>query len=175
MWLAPPALAHKVVMSAWALGEEIEGEVGFSSGEMAAPGTEVDILGPDGERFGTVAVDDEGLFRFRPRQAVPHTFRANLGAGHLAETTLAVDELPPITAPASVSAEAAPSAAAPPSALTPEALQALIATAVQREIRPLRRELTRLRNSQRLHDILGGLGYIAGIFGLLFFVYARRR
>lgn len=191
--LATPAMAHKVVISAWALGEEIEGEVGFSSGEMTAPGTRVEILGPDGEIFGEVAVDDDGLFRFRPTQAVPHTLRANLGAGHVAEMTLAVDELPEIATPvpetvadgdspqegkmAADSAEPSDGAQPAPaaSAVQPDALENLIATAVQREMRPLRRELTRLRESQRVHDVLGGLGYIAGIFGLLFFVQARRQ
>lgn len=191
--LATPAMAHKIVISAWPLGEEIEGEVGFSSGEMAAPGTQVEILGPNGQVFGEVAVDDEGLFRFRPTQAVPHTLRANLGAGHVAEMTLAVDELPDIVPPVTQTANdggpaqegqmpadgAKPSAGTQPapvaSAVRPDALGGLIATAVQREIRPLRRELTRLRESQRVHDVLGGLGYITGIFGLLFFVYARRQ
>ena len=194
---ALPAVAHKVVLSAWPLGHTIEGELGFSSGSMAKPGTRIEVFGPDGERLGETAVDADGLFRYRPTAAVPHTLRPNLGAGHVAETTLSVDELPAIA-----TAEPVPSAAgqgvatasdgdapnAVPDAVPkaaanatgraaisdPDALKTLIASAVQREIRPLRRELTRLRESQRLHEIIGGIGYIAGLFGVLFFVYARR-
>ncbi|WP_200348203.1 hypothetical protein [Halochromatium glycolicum] len=234
----PPAAAHKVILSAWPLGNAIEGEVGFSSGEVAEPGTRIEVFGPDGERLGETTIDDDGLFRYRPTSAVPHTLRANLGAGHVAETRLSVDELPAIATPdptptaagnrAAIEASAdgppmsqqdalatptndgnaraetspadvaqtgttaardasgaasgtANATATPtervtvPTALSdPNALRTLIARTVQHEIRPLRRELTRLRESQRLHEIIGGLGYIAGLFGVLFFVYAHR-
>lgn len=173
---ASPAAAHKVILSAWPLGNEIEGELGFSSGEMAEPGTRIEVFGPDGERLGETTIDDDGLFRYRPTSAVPHTLRANLGAGHVAETRLSVAELPAIATPDPTPTAAGNRAAIEAStALSdPNALKTLIASTVQREIRPLRRELTRLRESQRLHEIIGGLGYIAGIFGVLFFVYARR-
>jgi hypothetical protein len=239
--VVPPAAAHKVILSAWPLGNEIEGELGFSSGEMAKPGTLIEVLGPDGERLGQTRVDDDGLFRYRPTAAVPHRLRANLGAGHVAETTLSVDELPAIAAPnptptaagnraaieahtdpasardasgavtseqdgrnaslsarsgvaantaanaiglasanaaesgtANAAASSTESVTVPTVLSDPNALRTLIASTVQREIRPLRRELTRLRESQRLHEIIGGLGYIGGLFGVLFFVYARR-
>ena len=50
----------------------------------------------------------------------------------------------------------------------------MIAKAVQRQVRPLRKELTAYREKKNLQDILGGIGYICGIFGLAFFYYARR-
>lgn len=178
---APPAAAHKVVISAWPLGSEIEGEVGFSNGQMAAPGTRIKVFGPDRALLGEAKVGDDGLFRFTPSAAVPHTLRADLGAGHIAETTLPVDELPAraiADAPAvrernGPAREHAQDAFAA-TTIERDALRALVASAVQQEIRPLRRELIRLRETQRLHEIIGGIGYIAGLFGVLFFVYARR-
>ncbi|MFP4494722.1 MAG: hypothetical protein ACLFN3_02270 [Halochromatium sp.] len=181
---APAADAHKVIISAWPLANDIEGEVGFSNGQMAAPGTRIEVLGPDGESLGETEVGDDGLFRFTPSATVPHTLRADLGAGHVAETTLPVDELPASASASNGTASAEPTARADDStpreqdtsaaiAIERDALAALVAHAVQQEIRPLRRELIRLRETQRLHEIIGGLGYIAGLFGLLFFVYAR--
>lgn len=186
-----PALAHKVIMSAWSLGEDIEGEVGFSTGEMAQPGTKVEILGPDDEVLDEAEVAEDGLFRFRPPKRVRLTLRANLGGGHVAETQLSVDELPALATPEATSTAASAatltgavntiqqattmSSRLAATTLQPDELKALITTAVQHEIRPLRRELNRLREGLRLQDVISGFGYIVGIFGLLFFVQARRQ
>jgi nickel transport protein len=57
---------------------------------------------------------------------------------------------------------------------SPPALEGMIAEAVRREIKPLRKELTAYKEKNDMQSILGGLGYICGIFGLAFFLYARR-
>jgi nickel transport protein len=184
---APAALAHNVVLAVWPTGDVIEGEVGLSSGELAEAGTVVRVLAPNGEELGTTEVDADGLFRFAPTAPVPHRFVADLGQGHVAETTLAVDELPagavtarnpsPGTAQAATvaatAADAAANAASP--ALDARELEALVAAAVQRELAPLKRQLAAREQKADLQALIGGIGYICGIFGLLFFVHARRR
>lgn len=52
-----------------------------------------------------------------------------------------------------------------------EALAALL----QDELRPLKREVAALGQERRMQDILGGLGYIAGLFGVAFYIAARRK
>lgn len=47
--------------------------------------------------------------------------------------------------------------------------------AVEQQVAALRRDLDRWRARLRLQDILGGIGYILGIFGLWAYVVARRR
>ncbi len=176
----PPAVAHKVVTSVWADGDDIEGEIGFSSGDMAPQGTRVEVLGPDGGALGEVFTDADGLFRFTPTEAVAHTFRANLGAGHVAEAVLAADELPAglsrntVTQAPESAASNTESLAPPTTVATKTELEALIAEALRRELKPLRKELAAYREKNDLQSILGGLGYICGIFGLAFFIYARR-
>jgi nickel transport protein len=180
---APAALAHNVVLSAWSAGEMIEGEVGLSSGELAEPGTEVRVLGPDGEELGTTTVDEDGLFRFEPSEPVPHRFVADLGQGHVAEATLGVDELPAAVAAQAEAAAGAARAATPTAAAAAATataidageLETLVASAVQRELAPLKRQLAAREHEADLQAVIGGIGYICGIFGLLFFVYARRR
>jgi len=184
---APVALAHNVMLSAWPAGDVIEGEVAFSSGELAEPGTVVRVLGPGGEELGTAEVGEDGLFRFAPTGSVPHRFVADLGQGHVAETTLPVEELPATLAAAATAADvgrgaaqaASPAATVAASAggeaIEPEQLQTLVATAVQRELAPLKRQLAAREQEADLQALIGGIGYICGIFGLLFFIYARRR
>ena len=55
--------------------------------------------------------------------------------------------------------------------LTAEQLAALI----RREVRPLRQELAAYKEKNDLQTILGGIGYIAGLFGCGFYFAARQR
>lgn len=176
--VVPPVFAHKVLTAVWTTEDAIEGEVGFSNGDMAEGGTVVEVFGPDGRKLGETRTDADGLFSFTPAEAVDHTFKADLGAGHVAEVTLVADELPPAVLAGGSrligTAEASPVTGAVPVAAVQD-LDALVREAVRREVLPLRRELTAYKEQNDLQRILGGIGYICGVFGLLFFVYARRK
>ena len=177
-----PAQAHKVIVSAYAAGTTIEGEIGFSSGDMAVD-TPVVVTTPDGRPLGETRTDTDGFFTFTPTEAVDHVFRADMGAGHVAEVVVSAADLPKSVTGAAASTGGAPSPQAVPpqvsadiddTAITP-AVRDMIAEAVRDEIRPLRRELVAYREKNDVQSILGGIGYIAGLFGLAFFLMARRR
>lgn len=185
----PCAWAHKVVAGAYASGDRIEGEIGFSDGEVAK-NVLVEVFSEDGKKLGEAHTNDEGVFLFTPTQPVVHVFRADLGAGHVAEVRLEVNELParlaakeetaraeaaatePARSTGASGTEAARTDVAP--ALT-AAQRELVAEAVRAEIRPLRREIIAYREKNDLQTILGGIGYIVGLFGLWFFLAARRQ
>lgn len=173
-----PAWAHKVIGSGYAAGDQIEGEVGFSNGDPGA-NVRVEITAPDGRALGEATTDADGLFRFTPRESVPHLFRADLGAGHVAEFRMEVSDLPrtlqggsPEQAPPSAGARQALPSADPASTA---ALRDLIAEAVRDEIRPLRRELTSYKEQTNIQTVLGGIGYILGLVGISFYWLARQR
>ncbi|TDX28590.1 MULTISPECIES: cobalt ABC transporter permease [Rhodovulum] len=201
--MAPlPALAHKVVGGAYADGALIEGEIGFSNGDMAADAL-VEVFDPAGTRLGGTRTDGDGIFTYRPTAAVAHVFRADLGAGHVAEFTMSAEEVAAILdSPAARAAAETGQAAAPTEAdgaagmagnpstfpLGPgpaataaaapglsDADKAAIAKIVRDEMRPLRREIAAYREQNDLQSILGGIGYIAGLFGFGFYIAARRR
>ncbi|WP_335947122.1 cobalt ABC transporter permease [Salipiger bermudensis] len=175
-----PALAHKVIAGVFPSGDAIEGELGFSNGDMAA-GTEIVVTGPDGAELGRTITDQDGFFLFVPTAPVAHTFRADLGAGHVAEVTMPAEEVAGILGAAAPAApEAEPPAAPAPDAdasmaALAETQRRAIAEAVRNEIRPLRREIAAYREHKDLQTILGGIGYIVGLFGLGFYLAARRR
>lgn len=182
--MTTPAFAHKIVGSAWTDGADIEGEVGFSNGDMAKNGTVVDVFGPNDTKIGEAIVMEDGLFRFTPTQAVAHTFVANLGAGHVARFTMEVDELPQLVAattqtqtpaPAATSASVPEPVAPAASAIDQAELQRMIAKAVRQEVQPLRKEIASYKEKNNMQSILGGIGYILGLTGLVFYIMARRK
>lgn len=174
MLFAVNAQAHKVISSAWTDGNTLEGEVGFSNGDMAAEGTLVEVFDPDGNKLGESKVDGDGLFRFTPTKPVAHTFRTNLGAGHVAELVVSVNELPESLAQDETQpkTETVPEASLKPINTD---IQKLVAKAVRREVQPLRKEIASYKEKNDLQSILGGIGYILGLTGVVFYIAARRK
>ncbi len=191
-----PARAHKVLASAYPAGEVIECEIGFSNGDMASD-TTVEVYGPDGTLLGQTRTDAQGAFRDRPTQPVVLEFRADLGAGHTAAFTLSQEEVAQVVANLTAQEIAQPTTAQPgaprsgagaagggggtlsaaaagPVALSTADKQA-IAKMVRDEVRPVYRELAAYREHNGLQTVLGGIGYILGLFGIGFYVAARRR
>ncbi len=179
MCCAPvPALAHKVIAGVFESGDVIEGEIGFSNGDMAS-GTEVIVTGPDGAELGRSVTDADGFFVYTPTSAVAHTFFADLGAGHVAKVTMSAEDVARVLGVAVAengdSSSAAVTQASGSAASLSAEEQQVIAKAVRDELRPLRREIAAYREQNDLQTILGGIGYIVGLFGLGFYMAARRK
>ncbi|WP_116131947.1 cobalt ABC transporter permease [Tropicimonas sp. IMCC34043] len=196
-----PALAHKVIASVFPSGARIEGEIGFSDGAMARD-TKVEVLDAQGNRIGEATTDGEGFFTYAPTAPVALVFRANLGAGHVAEARMSAEAVATIVAkrgaaaapaaqatPEAPAARASLAAAAIPGAnpgplplpqqsgevtLSPAEHEA-IATIVRDEMRPLRREIDAYKEKNDLQSILGGIGYIFGLAGVGYYLAARQR
>ncbi len=197
--LAPlPALAHKIIMGVFPSGSQIEGELAFSNGDVPE-GQLVEVFDEAGNKLGETITDADGFFLFTPTEPITHRFYADMGAGHVAETVIPAEEVAQIVARSSGSAAATiawseiPAATVPlePSgrdstaacqssqqvvvaALNDVELDA-IAKAVRDETRPLRREITAYKEKNNLQTILGGIGYIVGLFGFGFYIAARRK
>ena len=52
-------------------------------------------------------------------------------------------------------------------------MRAMIAEAVRDEVKPLRREIAAYKEKNDLQAVLGGIGYIVGLFGIGFYLAAR--
>lgn len=166
--LATPAEAHRVIASGYVAGNTIEGEISFSNGQAAA-GAVVEVLSADGRPLGQATTDAEGFFTYTPTEQVPHIFRVDLGSGHVGQFRIDLG--------AGGDDTTTPSPAALPDLgdIDGATLQALIAEAVRAEMRPIRSELIAQREAVKLEQILGGLGAIAGLFGLGFYLVARKQ
>jgi nickel transport protein len=150
---ASPAQAHKLKLFAAHDGQALVGTAYFTGGAKAQ-GAQGVVQGKDGAELGRFVTDAEGGFRLPLAAGLDYSVTIDAGDGHVASTRLAPDEV-------------APAAGSPD--------HALIEAAVARQILPLRRQLDEYEDRVRLHDILGGLGAILGLFGGLAWMQSRRR
>lgn len=183
------ASAHRVNVFAWVEGSDIVTESKFSNGSRVQGGR-ITVLNE--KTGGTVAegtTDEQGMLRL----AIPQSVLAerpglkivlSAGEGHRGEWELEGSELPSgapaaPAKPAPDSAQPAPAAAAPAAApaaaLAGEAeLARLIDERLSAQLAPVRRDLAELkqRDGITVTDIVGGLGWIFGLFGVA--AYFRR-
>lgn len=183
---ASPALAHKIKIFATAEGTTITGYVYFPGGSRPA-GAPVTVTGPDGSVLAEMTTDADGAFRYEAVRRMDHTFTVDTGDGHrgsfLVRAAQLPRSLPGDAAPGAIAGDftaggggaAAGAAGGALAAFDAEMLEDTIARAVAREVNPLREQLEAYEEKVRLHDILGGLGWIAGLTGIAFYILARRR
>lgn len=164
--LAEPALAHRLKVFAAPAGTELSGRVYFI-GAGGAAGIEAVLTDAAGTVVGTAITDDDGRFTLALPYRDDFSVSADAGDGHADSFSVPASRLAETLpqAPgerAATVAQAVPDDVAPP-ASTPDAdLDAAIA----RQLAPLLEEIDALRADIRLRDLLGGIGYILGVFGL---------
>ncbi|KPN62670.1 nickel transport protein [Aliiroseovarius crassostreae] len=178
-----PAYAHNVISAVFPSGSNIEGEIGFSSGVMAAD-LLIEVFDEAGTKIGETRTDADGFFLFTPTQPITHVFRGDLGAGHVAEVIMPGAEVaelmgqnPTPSNPAAAASvlQGAPEQMTAPNAGLSDQARSELATMLRTELRPLRKEITALKNEANFQSILGGIGYIFGLFGVAFYIAARRK
>ena len=167
-------------------GSMIAGRVYFPGGGVAAD-IGVRVLGPAGELLGEVRTDDKGTFRYDAKLRCDHQFVADSPDGHRGSFTVHAAELPddlpsaagttaaPVAAEAPVAAPPPPRADIASTTMDEAQLQRIVDQAVNKQVGALRRELQAYADKVRLHDILGGIGYIVGMAGICFYFMGRRR
>lgn len=165
---APAAQAHRLKLFATVEGAAILGRAYFAGGGPAVgiPGR---LLNPDGGIAAEFRTDGDGRFTAKATLRHDYTLAVDAGDGHAATFRVGLDELPH-----HLPAGQASPAAAPPEPAQPQLAQ-VVEEAVARQVRPLREQLDAYEAKVRLHDILGGVGTILGVFGLGGYVAARRR
>ena len=151
------ASAHQLKVFASRVGGRIEGRVYFVGGSPAI--TLVKILPSDGSEAVLAESGADGRFSAVVAPADSYRITANVGDGHVANTT--VGGVPSVHEPATAG-----------SALTSTSVD--MEAIVARQILPLREELAASEERIRLRDVLGGLGYIAGLVGLVAWWSSRR-
>lgn len=156
------ALAHNLRLFATVVGDAIEGTAYFTGGTKAQ-GADIKAIGPDGSVLGQTRSAGDGGFRLPVGGPVEHTLVADTGDSHRAQFTIRATEVGgsptatvPSTNPANLSADRD----------IAQAIEQTVDRALARQLAPLREQIDAYESKIRLHDILGGLGYIVGLAGL---------
>lgn len=189
---ATPALAHRLLVFAYAEDKNILVESKLVPDTPVKEGKVVVSDKQTGQVLVTGQTDAHGKFSF-PIPAEAAARRADLlivveaGMGHKGEWLLKAEKYLPGGAAASPAAPA-PALTSPPAAVTPaglaptaptldpQALEAVVSRVVAREIAPLKEMVAELSvHRTSLTDIIGGLGYILGIFGIWAYFLSKRQ
>jgi nickel transport protein len=197
---ATSAHAHKVFVFASAEGDIIKGQAYFPGGGKAQ-NCKIEVFGADGRKLGETSTDTQGEFSFQAKFRTDHKFVVNTGEGHVASYLLSAEELPEsLPTPGKSEAAArgntasggsgsaerkgtssgASSESIPPKLLSPVSeseteLMNMVERVVSRQVRPLREQLSSYEEKVRMHDILGGIGYIVGLMGIVLYLRASTR
>ena len=186
--MSPTAFAHKLNMFAYVEGNEIFAEGYFTDGKKAKNSTITVFDAADKQLLQGIS-DADGQFTFAIPQQSDLRITVNAGMGHQAEFVLLKDELseedntsatnnePASTLSGNNDAPAASTAQAPRTAtsLDNDAIRAEVERAVGKAIKPLMRELSSMRAEKSLADIIGGIGFIFGLFGVAMYFKSRKQ
>lgn len=170
------AMAHRLNVFAAYDGTRVAGEAYFSGGTRAQ-GIAVRAVGPGDKVLAEVHTDAEGNFAFPELPEAAVEIVADAADGHIARFRLTVAGIG--AAPGMGAATAAPSGrgtstADPLPSASSVVLEQTVDRAIARRIAPLQRQIAQYESRIRLHDILGGIGYLIGIAGIAFWWLARR-
>lgn len=176
---ATPAWAHKIDVFVYRDGPQLKGEGGYDEGSPAG-GAQIKVTDASGQVVGQARTDPEGGFVLPwPGGKPPWEVEINDGGGHRGVFVLTADE----AAGASQASSSAP-ATAPSNAPHPAAQAAgtagvdrkALADLLRQELAPIKAQLARLggQNQVGVKDIIGGLGWIAGLAGLALWWTGRR-
>jgi len=184
--MSPTAFAHKLNMFAYVEGDEIFAEGYFTDGKKAKHST-ITVFDAADKQLLQGTSDADGQFTFAIPQQSDLRITVNAGMGHQAEFVLLKDELSEEPAgtnnePASVisSNNEATSTIAVQTPLAAtnldnDAIRAEVEHAVGKAIKPLMRELSTMRAEKSLADIIGGIGFIFGLFGVAMYFKSRKQ
>lgn len=179
--LSSPVYAHKVMVFAYQEGGRVFLEGYFSDGK-AAQNSQVEVFGEDGSKLMEGTTDDKGAFSF-PVPDVPG-LRIVLTAsmGHRAECTVKInpDAVTSDTSKSTLSGDVIETVSqdknSTMTALGEDRIRAIVAEELDKKIAPLVREVALLNQEKpSLPDIIGGIGYIAGIMGFFMYFKVRRK
>lgn len=181
---ADTAWAHKVNLFAYAEGNTVYTESYFADGTKVQNGT-ITVTDVAGKVLVTGKTDTKGLFSFPLPGRQTLTISVDASMGHQNSFVLKEEEIPAATA--APQAVATPQAPAPQPDSSPAVAQqsqekAAPASAdnqrIYEELRQIKRELALLHDDlsrPSVRDIMAGLGYIFGLFGVGALVAARRK
>jgi len=174
------AFAHKVNIFAYVEEGKIYTESYFSDGKKCIE-SKIEVFDNQGNKLLEGLTDKEGAFSFEiPPGDGDLKLVLTASMGHRAEYIIQADELGNIKGLIEEKIEEPVSAVSPEvSSFDLKEIQSLIEDALDEKLKPIMREMREIKKSQEDRisptEIIGGIGYIVGIFGIVAYFLSRKK
>jgi nickel transport protein len=172
-----PADAHKLSVFAYTEAGMVKGEAYFNDGSPAMK-SPVTLLDQNEKILAETKSEEDGTFSFDlPKNVSLVTVRVNGGMGHMGSMSLEILPSPGIRAEVPDTKVKEKETETDTFRLSRSDLEKIINQAVDRHTDPLLHELASIRkelSKPDLTEILGGIGYIAGLTGFALWAKSRR-
>ncbi|MBU4227319.1 hypothetical protein KJ813_02990 [bacterium] len=183
MMINIPVFAHKVNVFAYIEGDKVYSESYFNDGKKCVD-SKIEVFDNRENKLLEGLTDEEGMFSFDipPEDVIDGDLRIVLIAsmGHRAEYIIRTDELGNVAELIEEKIEEPVSVVSPEvSSFDLKEIQLLIENALDEKLEPIMREMREIKKSKTDKisptEIIGGIGYIIGIFGIIAYFLSRKR
>ena len=174
------AFAHKVNIFAYVEREKIYTESYFNDGKKCVD-SKIEVFDNQENKLLEGITDEEGAFSFEiPPGDGDLKLVLTASMGHRAEYIIRADELGDIKGLIEENIEGSVSAVSPESSSVDlKEIQSIIEETLDKKLRPIMSEVREIKKSQEDRisptEIIGGIGYIIGIFGIVAYFLSRKK
>src|SRR5665648_837949 len=171
------AFAHKVNIFAYVEGDKVYTESYFNDGKKCVD-SKIEAFDNQGNKLLEGLTDGEGMFSFEiPPGDGDLKLVLTASMGHRAEYSIRADELGDIKGLIEENIEEPVSAVSPESSSVDlKEIQSIIEETLDEKLKPVMREMRKSQeDSISPTEIIGGIGYIIGIFGIVAYFLSRKK
>ena len=186
------SLAHRVNIFAFVDGNAVQIECSFSKSQRVRNGKLTMIDAQTDEVLAQSVTDEQGFYRYEPD---PHFLKLshglkihlNAGEGHQNSWIIGPEELVQISggrdsvhfSPSSPAQKTHVSAPAARQAVTQSELEGHLESMLDAKLAPMRQMLKKILSAQQndspdMRDIIGGIGWIIGLFGIAAYAKSKK-
>ncbi len=172
--------AHKVNVFAYAEGDKVYTESYFNDGKMCVD-SKIEVFDNQGNKLLEGLTDEEGMFSFKipSEDVIDGGLKIVLSAslGHRAEYIISADEIRGSAGLIKEEPEEPVSLISPEtSSVDLKEIQSIIEDTLDEKLKPIMREIKKSQEDKiSPTEIIGGIGYIIGIFGIIAYFLSRKR
>ncbi len=178
------AYAHRVIVYASIEGNTVHTASKFPSSGTKVSGGTIKVYDGSGNLLLTGKTDDKGKFSFPIPKKSALRIVISAGPGHQGEWRLSEKKIRTAlgdSQPTKTAKEQSPSTKSEPSKKAekqelPKALAQELDKKLDEKLAPIRNILVDMKNpGPSISEILGGIGYIIGLFGIAAYIYSRKQ
>jgi len=169
--------AHKVNIFAYVEGDKVYTESYFNDGKKCIE-SKIEVFDNQGNKLLEGLTDEEGAFSFEiPPGDGDLKIVLTASMGHRAEYSISADELKGAAGLIKEEPEEPVSVISPEtSSVDLKEIQSIIEDTLDEKLKPIMREIKKSQEDKiSPTEIIGGIGYIIGIFGIIAYFLSRKR